>query len=97
MLGSEGGGDEDAAVEALCERGMNGVYPVADDEMLSTNRLIELIAEACGKRARLWRLPKSLMRAAATGIITAIFSIALGRRKCYYSIRFKESDSWDML
>ena len=65
MLGSEGDGDEDAAVEALCERGMNGVYPVADDEMLSTNRLIELIAEACGKRARLWRLPKSLMRAAA--------------------------------
>ena len=54
-----------AAVEALCERGMNGIYPVADDEMLSTNRLIELIAEACGKRARLWRVPKSLMRAAA--------------------------------
>ena len=54
-----------AAVESLCERGMNGIYPVADDEMLSTNRLIELIAEACGKRARLWRVPKSLMRAAA--------------------------------
>ena len=53
------------AVEALCERGVNGIYPVADDEMLSTNRLIELIAEACGKRARLWKLPKSLMRAAA--------------------------------
>ena len=54
-----------AAVEALCERGVNGIYSVADDEMLSTNRLIELIAEACGKRARLWKLPKSLMRAAA--------------------------------
>jgi nucleoside-diphosphate-sugar epimerase len=54
-----------AAVEALCERGVNGVYPVADDEMLSTNRLIELIAEACGKRARLWKLPKLLMKAAA--------------------------------
>ena len=54
-----------AVVEALCERGVNGIYPVADDEMLSTNRLIELIAEACGKRARLWKLPKSLMRAAA--------------------------------
>ena len=54
-----------AAVEALCERGVNGIYPVADDEMLSMNRLIELIAEACGKRARLWKLPKSLMRAAA--------------------------------
>ena len=54
-----------AAVEALCERGVNGIYPVADDEMLSTNRLIELIAEACGKRARLWKLPKLFMKAAA--------------------------------
>ena len=54
-----------AVVEALCERGENGVYPIADDEMLSTNRLIELIAETCGKRAKLWRIPKSLMRFAA--------------------------------
>lgn len=51
-----------AAVEALCERGENGIYPIADDEMLSTNRLIELIAEVCGKKARLWRIPKKLMR-----------------------------------
>lgn len=54
-----------AAVEALCERGENGVYPIADDEMLSTNRVIELIAETCGKRAKLWRIPKGLMRFAA--------------------------------
>ena len=54
-----------AAVEALCERGENGVYPIADDEMLSTNRLIELMAEACGRKPRLWRLPKGLMRLAA--------------------------------
>lgn len=54
-----------AAVEALAERGAAGTYPIADDEMLSTNRLVELIAEACGKRARLWRLPKGLMRLAA--------------------------------
>lgn len=54
-----------AAVEALCERGENGVYPIADDEMISTNRLIELIAETCGKRAKLWRIPKGLMRFAA--------------------------------
>ena len=54
-----------AAVEALCERGENGVYPIADDEMLSTNRLIELIAEVCGKKAKLWRIPKGLMRFAA--------------------------------
>ena len=54
-----------AAVEALCERGENGIYPIADDEMLSTNRLIELIAETCGKRAKLWRIPKGLMYFAA--------------------------------
>ena len=54
-----------AAVEALAERGENGVYPIADDEMLSTNRLIELIAETCGKRAKLWRVPKGVMRMVA--------------------------------
>jgi len=54
-----------AAVETLAERGANGVYPIADDDMLSTNRLIELIAEACGKRAKLWRVPKGLMTFAA--------------------------------
>lgn len=54
-----------AAVEALCERGTNGVYPIADDEMLSTNRLIELMAETCGRNPRLWRMPKGLMRFAA--------------------------------
>ena len=50
-----------AAVEALCERGGNGIYPIADDEMLSTNRLIELMAEACGRKPVLWHLPKGLM------------------------------------
>ena len=54
-----------AAVEALCERGENGIYPIADDEMLSTNRLIELMAEACGRKPHLWRMPKGLMRFAA--------------------------------
>ena len=54
-----------AAVEALCERGENGIYPIADDEMISTNRLIELIAETCGKRAKLWRVPKGMMRMVA--------------------------------
>lgn len=51
-----------AAVEALCEHGENGVYSIADDEMLSTNRLIELMAEVCGRSPRLWRMPKGLMR-----------------------------------
>ena len=64
-----------AAVEALCggqvkvggegERSNLSTFPIADDEVLSTNRLIELIAEVCGRRARLWRIPKGLMRAVA--------------------------------
>ena len=54
-----------AAVEALCERGRNGVYPIADDEMVSTNRLIELVAETCGRTPRLWRVPRALVRLAA--------------------------------
>lgn len=60
-----------AAVEALCGGGAGGgpgtvsTFPVADDEMLSTNRLIELIAEACGRKAKLWRIPKGPMRLAA--------------------------------
>jgi len=54
-----------AAVEALCERGENGIYPIADDEMLSTNRLMELMAEACGRKPRLWHMPKGMMRLAA--------------------------------
>lgn len=54
-----------AAAEALCERGHNGIYPIADDEMLSTNCLIELMAETCGRKPHLWRMPKGLMRLAA--------------------------------
>lgn len=54
-----------AAVEALCANGENGIFPIADDETLSTNRLMELIAETCGRTARMWHLPKSLMRFSA--------------------------------
>ena len=41
------------------------MYPIADDEMLSTNRLIELMAEACGRKPHLWRMPKVLMQLTA--------------------------------
>ena len=52
-----------AVVEALCKGTVpRGIYPMCDDAPLSTNRLIELIAESLGKRACLWRLPKGLMR-----------------------------------
>ena len=49
----------------MCERGENGIYPIADDEMLSTNRLIELMAETCGRKPHLWHMPKGFMRLAA--------------------------------
>lgn len=59
-----------AAVEALAERGRNGIYPICDDQPVSTNRLIQLIAEAYGKKARLLPVPKGLMRfAAAVGSV----------------------------
>ena len=52
-----------AVVEELCKGKVpNDIYPLCDDEFVSTNRLIELIAEATDKKARLWRLPKCLMR-----------------------------------
>jgi len=54
-----------AVVEALAARGENGVWPIADDETLSTNRIIELMAEACGRPARLWHLPRGLMTVCA--------------------------------
>lgn len=63
-------GNACAVVEALAcapasAPGTCVTYALADDEPLATTRLIELIAEACGRRARLWRLPKGLMRALA--------------------------------
>ena len=41
------------------------VFALCDDEAVGTNRLIELIAEAMGKKAHLWRLPKGVMRQVA--------------------------------
>ncbi len=43
----------------------SGVYQVADDEPLSTNELVRLMAEAMGRRARVWAIPAGLIRAAA--------------------------------
>jgi nucleoside-diphosphate-sugar epimerase len=42
-----------------------GVYQMADDEALSTNELIELMAAAFGKRALIWRVPAGLVRSVA--------------------------------
>ena len=52
-----------AVVERICLGGVpNGIYPLCDDEPVGTNRLIELIAEAAGRKARLWRVPRPLVR-----------------------------------
>ena len=55
-----------AVVTGLLEGDVpSGIFQVADDETLSTNRLIELIAESRGKSARIARVPKGLVSAAA--------------------------------
>ena len=39
-----------------------GIYQVADDQPLSTNRIIELIASANGKKPRIWKLSIRMVR-----------------------------------
>jgi nucleoside-diphosphate-sugar epimerase len=43
----------------------SGIYQLADDETLSTNELITLMAETLGKPARIWRVPAGWIRLAA--------------------------------
>jgi nucleoside-diphosphate-sugar epimerase len=55
-----------ASVEALlAARAPTGVYQVADDESLSTNDVVRLIAESIGREPRVCRVPTSLVRAVA--------------------------------
>jgi nucleoside-diphosphate-sugar epimerase len=42
-----------------------GVYNLSDDKSLSTNQLIELIAEVSNKKPKLWKLNKSLINGLA--------------------------------
>jgi len=42
-----------------------GIYQLADDEALSTNNIITLIAESQNKQAKIWHLPVKLIRAIA--------------------------------
>jgi nucleoside-diphosphate-sugar epimerase len=42
-----------------------GIYNIADDQPLSTNRLIELIAESRGKQPRIWNIGKKWVHLAA--------------------------------
>lgn len=43
----------------------SGIYNMGDDDALSTNELIEVICEALGKKARIWRIPQGLMNSVA--------------------------------
>jgi nucleoside-diphosphate-sugar epimerase len=43
----------------------SGTYQVADDEPLSTNQVIGLIAESLGRSPRLWNIPRGLMKGVA--------------------------------
>lgn len=43
----------------------SGIYNMGDDEALSTNELIEVICEALGKKAHIWRIPQGLMNSVA--------------------------------
>ena len=43
----------------------SGIYNMGDDEALSTNELIEEICKSLGKKAYIWKLPKSLMNGVA--------------------------------
>lgn len=42
-----------------------GVYNVADDEPLSTTELVQIFAKSLNKEAKLWKAPKSMLRAVA--------------------------------
>ena len=43
----------------------SGIYHMGDDEALSTNELIEVICSALGKKAHIWKIPRSLMNGVA--------------------------------
>ncbi len=42
-----------------------GIYQLADDEALSTNRLITLMAESQNKKAKIWHIPVQLIKTLA--------------------------------
>jgi nucleoside-diphosphate-sugar epimerase len=56
-------------IQQLIEKDIEaGTYQVADDEPLSTNQLIELIAESKGKKTRIWKVnPKFISMVARFG------------------------------
>ncbi|GHT85853.1 nucleoside-diphosphate-sugar epimerase [Bacteroidia bacterium] len=49
----------------IIQNPLSGIYHLADDEPLSTNELIELIAESKERKPRIWKINKSLISFAA--------------------------------
>jgi nucleoside-diphosphate-sugar epimerase len=53
-------------VHQLIEKDIEpGIYQVADDEPLSTNRIIALMAESQNNKARIWHIPVQLIKTMA--------------------------------
>lgn len=49
-------------IESLIEKNiLSGIYNIGDDDTLSTNELIALIAEVSGKPLRIWAFPKRII------------------------------------
>ena len=49
-------------VKQLLEQSVeSGIYNLADDEALSTNTLVEIIADCLGNKAKIWKLGRTLM------------------------------------
>jgi nucleoside-diphosphate-sugar epimerase len=53
-------------IESLIQKDIDsGIYQVADDKPLSTNELIELIAESLGQKASVWNINKTFIKSLA--------------------------------
>lgn len=57
----------------------SGIYHMADDEALSTNELIEVMCEAMGKKAHIWRINRKLMEGIAE--IGTVLHLPLNRER----------------
>lgn len=54
------------AVEGLITKDIaGGIYHIGDDDALSTNELIEVMCDAMGRKAHIWRIPRGLMEGCA--------------------------------
>ncbi len=56
-----------------------GAYQLSDDDVLSTNEVIQLIAETLHRKPRLWKLPPGLLTAAARAGDTLHLPLNTGR------------------